>query len=1435
MTGSLPSRFISRRVPLIVLGLLVAVLLAAVTPFALPVGGSVQAQEAEPTGMLVVVPNTLQVGDTAEAVGFHVEPAGLEVSFGYSEHFVPTGETCETAEAGTTASVPSPTWIPLTACFAGQGRIQLLVADTGFIIAEATANIAEAPAGEGERAREAQQGCGLMYDQPCPPAPSISYSTSPSQPSQTYSITVTWGGRGYDRYRLSGDLGSYTGNSTSRTFSRPCGQSYDISVTGRGDNVDFAPIWSPSSSITVTTPECPTPITVMFGSDSYSVTEGSSRSIAVRLSRTPGLDVNIPVTVSPGSNVTVSFGGSQKSKTFRYTARQDSDCDDETVNLSFGDLPAGIVRGTPSTSRISITDDDSGPDCDGPEPITVMFGSDSYSVTEGSSRSIAVRLSRTPGKGVDIPVTVSPGSNVTVSFGGSQKSKTFRYTARQDSDCDDETVNLSFGDLPAGIVRGTPSTSRISITDDDSGPDCDGPEPITVMFGSDSYSVTEGSSRSIAVRLSSSPGKNVDIPVTVSPGSNVRLSFDGSQNSRSFTYTAPQDNDCNDEIVNLSFGDLPAGIVRGTPSTSRISITDDDGGPDCDGPEPITVMFGSDSYRVTEGSRRSITVNLSRSPGKNVDIPVTVSPGSNVTVSFGGSQKSRTFPYTAPQDSDCDDETVNLSFGDLPAGIVRGTPDTSRISITDNDTCRPVITVTSLDDSPVTEGASATFRIWANPAPRFNLSVNIDVTQTEDYLSGSTPSTATIPGSRYSDLSLPTEDDMVYEAHGSVRVEILQGSGYTVGGSSTATVEVMDNDPQQPQMLPSTTGDGTITLTWEWHDDVRATSYLVQQWFGEGSDPRFRTLPFDEYTISFSGTDKTRSATIEGLTNATSYTHRVISVNSAGQSPPTQIDTDLPLAAPTVNVTPLPDRRARLTWTEDPNASSFDVEVEEPVGTWQVIAENVTGSAGHPLSLDAIEIYDGGLGIVTFAEGLADRRSFKFRVTAKHATDSKYNNRSELIIIDTPITAANGHSPNGGQAELNWLKLEHADVLGDSSYRGGTYSFRYRKAGGNHAAYGWKPGHYVSDDTIKEQELGDGENPAINDTIEGLTKGAIYAIQLRYSKAGKPDVFAGRDVYVWPSDRPAANGERVATFPLNYPVPSKEYAYRVCEETFPGGYGTVDGNTVLRRPAWKKAVMHAFEQWDVATDGLITMTLVDQPCADYSQYASILEHRIYLALRGDVSDIDPSDGLSAEEIHSLRFFLNGLQGITLVRERDRDWNEVKMFDKGDYINLIRIPRNIEPPQDRDELLRTEFAFNQLAKEVGMPNCAYTANACAVPFLDYTERESFTLTTDIFLDQEAVGSNPPSLPGDDDTTDRSDVPFNRCSTSNNFAYQILVHEAGHALGIIDANDATDEDYIDDHPFTPDSRNSVMSYNIADELMCTPHPFDILAIYALYQSR
>lgn len=89
---------------------------------------------------------------------------------------------------------------------------------------------------------------------------------------------------------------------------------------------------------------------------------------------------------------------------------------------------------------------------------------------------------------------------------------------------------------------------------------------------------------------------------------------------------------------------------------------------------------------------------------------------------------------------------------------------------------------------------------------------------------------------------------------------------------------------------------------------------------------------------------------------------------------------------------------------------------------------------------------------------------------------------------------------------------------------------------------------------------------------------------------------------------------------------------------------------------------------------------------------------------------------------------------------------------------------------------------------------------------------------------------------------------RCPTEDYQAHETLVHEAGHAIGIspFDNDDIDDDDadrtYKEAHPFPRDSVYSVMvsrippaGQTLAPAHSCSPHPLDIMAIYAMYKSK
>ncbi len=223
------------------------------------------------------------------------------------------------------------------------------------------------------------------------------------------------------------------------------------------------------------------PVTVSFTQAEYHVAEGDSQQITINLSADPQRTVVIPITVEGFDGVTsddytvpdsVTFNSGVMSQTITFTAIDDTvDDDDEGVALDLGpNLPAGMTAGTQYYTDVYIDDDDI------PESLTVSFSYRHDIVKEGGTTGIGLQLSDVPEREIVIPIAVTNLGGVTsadyspvpssVTFGANDRSKSFEFTATEDSDDDGEAVRFSIGaPLPSGVSSTTPDEIIISIVD----------------------------------------------------------------------------------------------------------------------------------------------------------------------------------------------------------------------------------------------------------------------------------------------------------------------------------------------------------------------------------------------------------------------------------------------------------------------------------------------------------------------------------------------------------------------------------------------------------------------------------------------------------------------------------------------------------------------------------------------------------------------------------------------------------------------------------------------------------------------------------------------------------------------------------------------------------------------------------------------------------
>ena len=159
--------------------------------------------------------------------------------------------------------------------------------------------------------------------------------------------------------------------------------------------------------------------------------------------------------------------------------------------------------------------------------------------------------------------------------------------------------------------------------------------------------------------------------------------------------------------------------------------------------------------------------------------------------------------------------------------------------------------------SAITEGTDATFTLTRSGTPTADLTVNVSVTESGSYISGTPDSTVTFSGTNTTfTLTVTTDPDSTHEAHGSIRAEVTSGTGYTVGLSGHASVIVLDDDNSPA------TGDPTISGTTREGQTLTASTSGISD--GDG-------LAILAFTYSWQRYDSNGNATSVGA-NSSTYT-----------------------------------------------------------------------------------------------------------------------------------------------------------------------------------------------------------------------------------------------------------------------------------------------------------------------------------------------------------------------------------------------------------------------------------------------------------------------------------------------------------------------------------------------------------------------------------
>ena len=670
-----------------------------------------------------------------------------------------------------------------------------------------------------------------------------------------------------------GMLADYTVSATSLTLAgETMGASATMTVTVEDDMADEDPeeetivvmlqLGSITQRVTITIMDNDAPaVTVRFMSSSYPVTEGNDTTVTVELSEDPEREVVIPIMATDqggamsgqdysGVPERLTFDSGDTSKSFTVTTEDDFiDDDGKSVLLDFGGgLPAGVTEGVPSTTTVTIMDDDAEP------MLSFMAGAtrvqeDVGTVTLTASISgsqyaedqvLTLEFSGTAVPGTSEDYTVS-GTSLTLARETAEASAAVTLTVENDEmdeDPEEETIiaTLKLGTTVVGTVT-------VTIEDDDI------PE-VMVSFVQMAYSIAEGDSEEVVVMLSEDPERTVEIPVTAAGQDGATTAdYSGVPNSVIFiaggalmqsVAVMAEDDEIDDdgESVLLGFGSvlLPARVTEGVPSTTTVTIMDDDAEPMLsfmaspsavgeDDRTPVVLTASISGSQYAEDQILTLEFSGTAVPGASNDYTVS---GTILTLARETAEASAAVTVTVENDEmdeDPEEETII-------ATLKRGTTVVGTVTVTIEDDDIPEVMVSFVQMAySIAEGDSEEVVVMLTEDPERTVEIPMQVmdqgnaTMGDDYTV--VPRTLTfMPGQTSTTVTVTAADDFIDDDGESV----LLGFGsvlparVTEGVPSTATVTIMDDDAAPILSFTASTPNvgvdvdvdedvGTVTLT----------------------------------------------------------------------------------------------------------------------------------------------------------------------------------------------------------------------------------------------------------------------------------------------------------------------------------------------------------------------------------------------------------------------------------------------------------------------------------------------------------------------------------------------------------------------------------------------------------------------------------------------
>ncbi len=406
----------------------------------------------------------------------------------------------------------------------------------------------------------------------------------------------------------------------------------------------------------------------------------------------------------------------------------------------------------------------------------------------------------------------------------------------------------------------------------------------------------------------------------------------------------------------------------------------------------------------------------------------------------------------------------------------------------------------------------------ANPGASFVLGYAVTGTATRgtDF---TVPASVTVDAGVASALiPLVVIQDALREADETVIITLADGDGYDLGGRTTFTLTIFDDDPPSaPAGLAAAAGDGQVVLSWTDPSDAAISRYEFRRRAPAG------TGTWGSWTEIVGSAAATTDHTVTGLANGTEYGFQVRATDGrllgAASSEATATPTAAAPAAPTgFTATAGPGGgEVTLRWTRPSGTvTDYQYRVRRPGGGWFGWAN-----------------MSGGAGITSFTGSFTEVLDFQMR-----ARNGSVGGTPSAIARATPVAAPAapaGLTATAGNARvtLGWTNPNNGDIT--------KWQYRQRTGGGGFGS--WTDIAGSNADTTAH-------------TVTGLTNGTAYGFQVRAAAAPGGTVPGAASAAV--SATPALPGVGLVLDPTSLKVAEGgSAAYTVALATKPTGSVTV--------------------------------------------------------------------------------------------------------------------------------------------------------------------------------------------------------------------------------------------------------------------------------------